>query len=118
MSFAAKLTPAIRSVKGTWHLRCHVKPGVSSSRLGIIAVTEDAVEVGVAEQAKNGEANDAVVHVICRALHAPRDEVRIVRGWKSRVKTVVVSPSRLREMPTESAIDRIKQWLWSASIGK
>lgn len=65
------LTPAIRFVAtkgkaqgGTIRLLCHVKPGVSASRAGIAAVSDEAVEVCVAAQAREGEANKAVREVI------------------------------------------------------
>ncbi|KAF2845185.1 hypothetical protein T440DRAFT_472841 [Plenodomus tracheiphilus IPT5] len=115
MSFTAKLTPAIRSVRGSWHLHCHVKPGVDSSRNGISAVTEDAVKVCVAAQAKGGEANDAVLHVIRCALKARRDDVTIVRGLQSRVKIVAVSSLELGDIPTNSGVQRVKRSLLSAS---
>lgn len=41
-------------------LQCHVKPGASKQREGILAVTESQVEVCVFAQARNGEANKAV----------------------------------------------------------
>ncbi|KAH9864585.1 hypothetical protein J1614_010520 [Plenodomus biglobosus] len=118
MSFTAKITPAIRSVKGSWHLHCHVKPGVSSTRVGISAVTEEAIEVCVAEQAKDGEANDAVVDVIRRALKTRRDHITIVRGLRSRVKTVAVINLQMGDTPTDSGVDRIKRLLLNASIIK
>lgn len=66
------LIPAIRIIasksqkaKGcAIELSCHVKPGVNARREGIAAVTEDQIEVCVAAQAKEGEANKAVREVI------------------------------------------------------
>lgn len=65
------LTPAIRFIatKGKAHsasvqLLCHVKPGVNANREGITAVSDDAIEVCVAAQAREGEANKAVREVI------------------------------------------------------
>jgi hypothetical protein len=66
------LIPAIRFVaaKGskTWggsiQLRCHVKPGVNVNREGIRSVTDEHIEVCVAAQVNEGEANKAVTKVI------------------------------------------------------
>ncbi len=57
--------PAIRlvasSAKSTLiHLQCHVKPGASKQREGVISVSDSVIEVCVAAQPKDGEANKAV----------------------------------------------------------
>ena len=49
---------------GTVYIHCHVKPGASKQREGVISVTDEAVEICVAAQAKEGEANKAVVKVL------------------------------------------------------
>jgi hypothetical protein len=62
--------PAIRHVAssaksafGYIHLQCHVKPGASKQRQGIISVSNDVIEVCVSAQPKDGEANKAVREV-------------------------------------------------------
>lgn len=73
------ITPAIRFVaakssrgqSGTIQLLCHVKPGVSANREGIAAVSNEAIEVCVAAQAREGEANKAVREVIAKVLPQP-----------------------------------------------
>lgn len=49
---------------GTIYIHCHVKPGASKTREGVTSVTDEAVEICVAAQAKEGEANKAVVKVL------------------------------------------------------
>lgn len=49
---------------GAVYLQCHVKPGASKSREGVTALTDDAIEICVAAQAREGEANKAVVKVL------------------------------------------------------
>ena len=49
---------------GTIYIHCHVKPGASKQREGITCITDEAVEICVAAQAKEGEANKAVVKVL------------------------------------------------------
>jgi uncharacterized protein len=58
---------------GSLHIACHVKAGASHKREGIITVTEDAIDLTVSAQAKEGEANKAVRELIAevsaRRLH-------------------------------------------------
>ena len=49
---------------GTVYLQCHVKPGASKQREGITALTDNSIEVCVAAQAREGEANKAIVKVL------------------------------------------------------
>ena len=51
---------------GSIQLLCHVKPGVSANREGVSAVTDEAIEVCVAAQARDGEANKAVREVVAK----------------------------------------------------
>ncbi len=55
-----------KSPTGTLYLQCHVKPGASKVREGVTAVTDDAVEICVAAQAREGEANKAVIGLMCK----------------------------------------------------
>ena len=79
-----------KSCSGTVQLLCHVKPGVSAQREGIAAVSDERIEICVAAQPKDGEANRAVREVIAGALRVAKSEVEVVKGMKSRDKTVVV----------------------------
>ncbi|PVH96371.1 hypothetical protein DM02DRAFT_617283 [Periconia macrospinosa] len=66
------LAPAIRFVaqKGSkaqhalLYLSCSVKPGVSAAREGITAVSDNSIELCVAAQARDGDANTAVKELI------------------------------------------------------
>ena len=53
-----------KSPLGTLYLQCHVKPGASKVREGVTAVTDEVIELCVAAQAREGEANKAVVKVL------------------------------------------------------
>ena len=53
-----------KSPNGTLYLNCNVKPGASKQREGIASIGEDAVEICVAAQAREGEANKAVIKVL------------------------------------------------------
>jgi uncharacterized protein (TIGR00251 family) len=113
------LTPAIRFVapKGaksqssaTIQLLCHVKPGVNVNREGIAAVTDENIEVCVAAQARDGEANKAVREVIAEALRVAKSDVEVIKGMKSREKTVAISLMGLKSKP-EDEIDRVRGML-------
>ncbi|EOA85155.1 uncharacterized protein SETTUDRAFT_59455, partial [Exserohilum turcica Et28A] len=75
---------------GTVQLICHVKPGVHATREGVASVSEEHVQVCVAAQAKDGAANKAVARVIAEALGIAKSDVQVVKGIKSRDKTVAV----------------------------
>ncbi|KAM0474554.1 hypothetical protein ACHAPX_007498 [Trichoderma viride] len=79
-----------KAPQGILQLRLHVKPGASKNREGIQAVTEEAIELCVAAQAKDGEANQAVMEVLSEALDIPKSRLSLVQGARSRDKTVVV----------------------------
>lgn len=49
---------------GSLRLQCHVKPGASRVREGVLAVADDVIELCVAAQAREGEANKAVVKLL------------------------------------------------------
>ena len=129
------LSPAVRFVAtkglktpaGSIQLLCRVKPGVSANREGVSAIADGFVEVCVAARAKEGEANEAVIHVIakasncseicrCRvpnnreALKVPKSDVDIVKGLKSREKTVLIGNIKIDGTP-EDYIERLRTTL-------
>lgn len=53
-----------KSPHGTLFIKCNVKPGASKSREGIASIGDDAVELCVSAQAREGEANKAVIKVL------------------------------------------------------
>lgn len=57
---------------GSLHLQCHVKPGASRAREGVLSVSDSVIELCVAAQAREGEANKAVVKLLSEvsASHA------------------------------------------------
>lgn len=79
-----------RNCTGTIQLLCHVKPGVSANREGIAAVSDERIDICVAAQPKDGEANKAVREVIADALRVAKSDVEVIKGMKGREKTVAV----------------------------
>ena len=76
-----------KSPLGSCRLQCHVKPGASRAREGVLSVTDNMVELCVAAQAREGEANKAVVKLLSEVspCHAsPSAELWVGahgRGW-------------------------------------
>jgi uncharacterized protein len=48
----------------TIQLRCHVRPGASKSREGVVAITDEAIQLCVSAPAQDGKANKAVIQVL------------------------------------------------------
>lgn len=88
------VTGTKRSSLGSLYLQLHVKPGASKNREGITGITEDAIELCVAAQAREGEANKAVVQVLSSVLGVPKSRLELTHGLKSRDKTVVLGNIR------------------------
>ncbi|TVY71431.1 UPF0235 protein [Lachnellula suecica] len=89
--------PAIRHVAsssktalGYIYLQCHVKPGANKQREGIISVSDAVIEICVSAQAREGEANKAVREVLSSVLKHPKSDVEVIRGLKSRDKTIAI----------------------------
>ncbi|EUC39147.1 hypothetical protein COCCADRAFT_31873 [Bipolaris zeicola 26-R-13] len=104
---------AARPSTGTIQLLCHVKPGVSANREGIATVSDERIQLCVAAQARDGEANKAVRRVVADALGVPKSDVEVIKGMKSRDKTVAVRASLL-EAPEEQ-VERVKVMLQKVS---
>ena len=60
------VTSSTKSALSSIYLQCHVKPGASKQREGIIALTDTVVEICVSAQAREGEANKAVVELFSK----------------------------------------------------
>ncbi|GJC77617.1 UPF0235 protein DET1292 [Colletotrichum liriopes] len=56
-----------------------------------MAVTEGSVELCVAAQAREGEANKAVIKLLSEVLGLPKSDLAITQGLKSRDKTVAIN---------------------------
>lgn len=73
----------------TLQVSCHVKP--NASRDGIVAVGPEQVDVCVSAVPRDGESNAAVSKVFAEAFNVPKSNVEIIRGGKSRDKTLSIS---------------------------
>ncbi|KAI4909762.1 hypothetical protein J4E85_011584 [Alternaria conjuncta] len=101
--------PAIRFVASKSAKNSSGTPGVSAQREGIAAVSDERIEICVAAQPKDGEANRAVREVIAGALRVAKSDVEVVKGMKSREKTVVVQTGM--KGTAEEEVNRIRAGL-------
>lgn len=88
---------AVRFISGTkktptssLRLQLRIKPGASKTREGISAVTNDAVELCITAQPRDGEANKTVLRLLSTVLDVPASRLWLSHGLKSRDKTVVL----------------------------
>jgi uncharacterized protein (TIGR00251 family) len=66
----------------------HVQPGASRSELA--GLHGDALKLRIAARAVEGAANTAVLEFVADWLDVPKREVKLLRGEKSRRKTIWV----------------------------
>jgi uncharacterized protein YggU (UPF0235/DUF167 family) len=57
-----------RSAPGYIHLQCHVKPGASKQREGIVSISDTMIELCVSAHPRDGEANKAVKELFSEVL--------------------------------------------------
>jgi len=53
-----------RPAQHTLYMRCNIKPGTSKNREGVVSVGDEAIGICVAAQAREGEANKAVIKLL------------------------------------------------------
>lgn len=61
-------------------LRCHVRPGASKAREGVVDITDEVVELCVSAPPQDGKANKAVLEVLSEVsdpLSIPNTRVQI-----------------------------------------
>jgi uncharacterized protein len=104
------ITSSVKSTLGSVHLQCHVKPGASKQREGVLAITDDAINLCVTAQARDGEANKAVREMISEILGIPKSSVELIKGHKSRDKTIAILGVDAKG-DEESCIARIREQL-------
>lgn len=77
------------SPDGGARLNLHVQPGASRSELA--GLHGDALKLRIASPAVEGAANAALIAYLAERLKLARREVKIIRGEKTRRKTVWVA---------------------------
>ncbi|KAI0870480.1 DUF167-domain-containing protein [Hypoxylon argillaceum] len=100
-------------------LRCHVRPGASKAREGVVDITDEVVELCVSAPPQDGKANKAVLEVLSEALGMPKSDLQITHGLKSRDKTISLSSASFtRRHPGEvtDIIQLVKERLHPAEL--
>ncbi|KAJ6070665.1 hypothetical protein N7467_011984 [Penicillium canescens] len=98
----------------TLHIPCYVKPNASARRTGITAVGVDRVDVSVAAVPRDGAANLAVSQVFAEIFKVPKSNVEVIRGGKSKDKTLSVADLELGDESEEAFLQRATQKLIDA----
>ncbi|KAB8293024.1 hypothetical protein EYC80_007386 [Monilinia laxa] len=103
----------LKIIKERIHLQCHVKPNSNASRVGIkpFSDTSSYLEVCVSSPARDNEANEGVVEVLSRILRCPKTDLEVVRGKKSRDKTIAVTGLRDLKNDPGGVLERVRERL-------
>ena len=70
-------------------INLRVQPGAKRSE--VVGLAGGVVRVRVAAPAREGRANEAVVELLSELLDVPKGRVRILRGYRSKDKTVAIA---------------------------
>jgi uncharacterized protein (TIGR00251 family) len=79
----------IKPVPGGAEMNIHIQPGATRSE--IAGLHGDALKIRIRARPIDGAANAALIDFIATWLGVPRKAVRILRGEKSRQKSVSVA---------------------------
>lgn len=63
-----------------------VKPGTSQEK--VVKVSADELTVHLRAKPHDGEANEALVKILAKHFGVPKTSIEIIRGHKSRTKTI------------------------------
>ena len=74
----------------------NVKP--NSKQDMVVALDSDSVSIAIAAEARDGEANQAVVEFIAEILKVKKYQVNLVRGHKSHSKLVSIDDPTLLDL--------------------
>jgi hypothetical protein len=83
------VNPWIKPINGGAELSIHIQPGASKSEIS--GLHGDAIKIRIQARPVEGAANAALTEFIATCLGVPRKGVTLVRGEKSRQKTVAVA---------------------------
>lgn len=64
-----------------------VKPG---SKQNSVEISDDKIILRTTARAHDGEANEAVVKILSKHFKVAKGQVKIIRGEKSKIKTIEI----------------------------
>jgi uncharacterized protein (TIGR00251 family) len=79
---------SVTAVPGGVRIQLHVQPGASTTE--VVGLHGDRIRLRIQSPPIDGRANEAVLQWIAERLGVPRRAVTLVRGEKSRAKTVEI----------------------------
>jgi uncharacterized protein (TIGR00251 family) len=88
VSFATFTEGAFKHTRG---MLIHVRVTPNAREARVTQTAEASFEVRVDEKATGGRANKRLVEVLSEHFEVPKSRIRILRGAKSREKTVEVN---------------------------
>jgi uncharacterized protein (TIGR00251 family) len=94
------VTAWVKPAEGGAELSVHIQPGASKSE--IAGLHGDSLKIRVRARPVEGAANTALTEFVATCLGLPRKAVRILRGEKSREKSVWVA------LQADEVVRRIK----------
>lgn len=83
------LADGVKAVEGGWELQIHVQPGAKTTE--VAGMHGDRVKVRLAAPPVDGKANKALVAWLAELFGVPRSDVVLLRGERSRQKTVRIA---------------------------
>ncbi|KAF3008378.1 hypothetical protein E8E15_001873 [Penicillium rubens] len=113
LRLVASKTPCSRKLFNLY-IPCYVKPNSSARRTGITNVGADNVEISVAAVPRDGAANIAVSHIFAEIFKVPKSSVEVIRGAKSREKTLCVADLAIGDDGEQAYLQRATQKLKAA----
>lgn len=104
------MIPCLRAVADGTEIIIHVQPG--AARAEVVGLHGDALKIRIAARAVEGAANEALLNFVAHALGVPRREVKILRGEKSRRKTVETP------LPVEDVTEILSRLMMQVTVGE
>ncbi|MDR2864148.1 MAG: DUF167 domain-containing protein [Spirochaetaceae bacterium] len=73
-------------------IRLRIKVTPASSKSEVMDVREGLLRVKIAAAPEDGKANGALIAFFAKILECPKNQIQLVSGEKSRVKTLSLPP--------------------------
>ncbi|KAJ5099796.1 hypothetical protein N7532_006797 [Penicillium argentinense] len=108
--------PKSSTKKYSLQISCYVKPNTASNRVGVTTVGEDRLDISVAAVPRDGAANLAVSQIIAAIFRVPKSNVEVIRGAKTREKTLCIADLNIGDDGEEVFIQQATRKLVEATV--
>lgn len=99
----SNLAPVFLGPNDQIYIKIHAKPGAKESE--IVDIISDAIDIQIAARPVDGEANSELVRFIAEILCIKKTEINLVKGLKSREKTLSIMKNNLT---VENVLEKLK----------